>query len=95
MSGDYRFRVSAGDPVLAGHFPDCPIVPGSLIIEHVLRACGVLGDCRLSAKFHRPLGPDREARVLLEPGERGVLRFRCLIGDELLCSGRLVPADAT
>lgn len=93
MPGDYRFRVPAGHPVLAGHFPDCPIVPGSLILDHVLRAWGGSRGTLVSAKFHSPLGPDQEARVRLEPAaESGVVLFRCLRGDDLVCSGRLAAA---
>jgi 3-hydroxymyristoyl/3-hydroxydecanoyl-(acyl carrier protein) dehydratase len=90
---DYRFSVSADHPVLAGHFPGCPIVPGSLILDHVLRAWGRSGDCVVSAKFHVPLGPDELAVVRIEPVRgSGAFGFRCLRGADLICSGRLVDA---
>ena len=93
LDADYRFSVPAGHPVLAGHFPNCPIVPGAMLLDHVLRACGRRNGSVLSAKFHRPLGPDEEVTVDLTPaGTSGDLHFRCLRGEELICSGRISAA---
>lgn len=93
MMADYRFSVPACHPVLAGHFPDCPIVPGSLLLDHILHACGRLNGCVLSAKFHRPLGPDEEVTVDLAPAVASEdIHFQCLRGDELICSGRISAA---
>ncbi len=94
MLNGYRFSVPADHPVLAGHFPGCPIVPGSLILDHVLRAWGRPGPCLLSAKFRAPLGPDELAVVQIEPagGSSGGFGFRCLRGADLICSGRLVDS---
>jgi 3-hydroxyacyl-[acyl-carrier-protein] dehydratase len=93
MLTGYRFSVPADHPVLRGHFPGCPIVPGSLILDHVLRAWGRSGACVLSAKFHTPLGPDQPVAVQIAPAaESGAFGFRCLRGADLICSGRLVGA---
>jgi 3-hydroxymyristoyl/3-hydroxydecanoyl-(acyl carrier protein) dehydratase len=90
---EYRFSIPAGHPVLAGHFPDCPIVPGAMLLDHVLRASDWCNACVVSAKFHRTLGPDEEVKVDLTPaGASGDIHFRCLRGDELICSGRITAA---
>jgi 3-hydroxymyristoyl/3-hydroxydecanoyl-(acyl carrier protein) dehydratase len=87
---EYSFSVAADHPALAGHFPGCPIVPGSLILDHVLFAWGQPGGCVVSAKFHARLGPDDTAVVRFVPAsEPGVVRFRCLRGADLICSGRI------
>lgn len=36
-------NVSFSDPMLQGHFPDYPVVPGVLIVEGIAQAAGVLG----------------------------------------------------
>jgi 3-hydroxyacyl-[acyl-carrier-protein] dehydratase len=63
-------NVSISDPMLAGHFPGNPIVPGVLIVEGVAQATAVLGHitsqgqcsiCLLteisSARFRRQVVP--------------------------------------
>lgn len=91
-----NFRIDAGHPCLAGHFPGRPVVPGVLLLEQVVVAIeaahGSLPTLRLPhVKFARPLLPDECARVELEArdgdGERR-WRFRVLREDGvLLASG--------
>lgn len=63
-------NVSITDPVLAGHFPDNPVVPGVVIVEGIAQAAAVLGylscengltTCYLTgiseARFRKPVVP--------------------------------------
>ena len=63
-------NVSLSDPILQGHFPDNPVVPGVLIVEGIAQAAAVLGQlstddgcstCYLtevsSARFRKPVVP--------------------------------------
>ena len=63
-------NVSITDPVLQGHFPDNPVVPGVLIVEGIAQAAAVLGHlstpgglttCLLTevkeTRFRRPVVP--------------------------------------
>ena len=63
-------NVSIGDPMLQGHFPGNPVVPGVLIVEGMAQAAAVLGhlsyekglnSCLLTevsqARFRRPVIP--------------------------------------
>lgn len=90
------FRIDAGHPSLAGHFPGRPVVPGVLLLEQVVVAIeavhGPLPTLRLpQVKFARPLLPGVCARVELEArdGDAGRRwRFRVLREDGvLLASG--------
>lgn len=67
--------VSFTDPMLQGHFPGNPVVPGVLIVEAVAQAAAVLGHlsyenglstCYLtevqSARFRRPVVPGEVMR---------------------------------
>jgi len=97
-----RFTVPADHPSLPGHFPGRPLVPGVLLLDHVLAAIeaqdpalGALGPLRLpQVKFLQPLLPGEEARVEVEPaGEPGAgprWRFRVWREDVLLASGEMV-----
>ncbi len=40
--GEGYFLVEIEHPILKGHFPDTPIMPGVLIIEHAAQTAGVL-----------------------------------------------------
>ena len=72
-------NVSITDPVLAGHFPDNPVVPGVVIVEGIAQAAAVLGHlsyehglttCYLTeiseARFRKPVVPGDVMRFELK-----------------------------
>ena len=92
------FVVDASHPSLPGHFPGDPIVPGVVLLEHVVDAIesvhGPLARLRLpQVKFLQPLRPGQAARVELD-GAAPRWRFRILRGDVLLASGDAIDGDA-
>jgi 3-hydroxyacyl-[acyl-carrier-protein] dehydratase len=65
-----EFTISADHPCLPGHFPGRPIVPGVVVLDHVLAAIeaqhGALGALRIpQAKFLQSLLPEQAARIEL------------------------------
>ena len=91
------FVVPHDHPSLPGHFPGHPVVPGVVVLDHVLQAVeaahGARGPLRLpQVKFLQPLLPGQPARVELD-GVAPRWRFRVRRGEDLLVSGELV-ADA-
>lgn len=58
-------RVPGGHPILAGHFPGAPLVPGVLLLEAVRQACErtLARTFRLvevvEARFSQPVAPDQ------------------------------------
>ena len=70
------FRVSANHPSLRGHLPGQPIVPGVLLLDHVIevaeQATGRLVTGVRDVKFILVLRPDEEAHVLCEVDSKQV-----------------------
>lgn len=95
------FRIAADHPALDGHFPGNPVVPGVVVLDHVLAAiearAGALGPLRLpQVKFVQPLLPQQTATVVLEDrpaAQCGAWRFRVERDGALIASGEIV-ADA-
>ena len=88
-----RFRVPHDHPALAGHFPGHPVVPGVLVLDHVVAAlearAGALPSLRLPrVKFLAPLFPGEEADIALA-GAGGRWRFTVQRGDTCIASGEL------
>ena len=88
-----QFVVSPDHPSLPGHFPGHPVVPGVVLLDHVLEAIeathGPLGALRLpQVKFVQPLLPGEQADVELE-GDAPRWRFRVLRAGVLLASGEV------
>ena len=92
MAGDYQLDdvrgscpgslvatllVPAAHPILAGHFPGAPLVPGVLLLDAIARAYGIavqvphtlhaVVDCR----FLQPLAPE----------QRATLTANCAVGE--------------
>lgn len=89
-----EFVVEAGHPCLPGHFPGRPLVPGVVILEHVVEAieaeAGPLPALRLpQVKFVQPLLPGERARVELDAPAPSRWKFRVLRDDVLLASGEV------
>ena len=88
-----EFIVERDHPCLPGHFPGRPLVPGVLVLGHVLAAIeaahGPLGSLRLPrVKFANPLLPGEGARIEVE-GDAPRWRFRVLCGATLIASGEV------
>ncbi|WP_132985858.1 hypothetical protein [Luteimonas terricola] len=91
-----EFVVEHGHPCLPGHFPGRPLVPGVVVLDHVLAAIeavhGPLGPLRLpQVKFANPLLPGEAASIEIE-GAAPRWRFRVLRGVTLVASGEVALA---
>jgi len=89
-----QFSVPFDHPCLPGHFPGQPVVPGVLLLDHVIDAIhagggGPADGLRLPrVKFMQPLLPGELARIELE-GATPRWKFRVLRGETLLASGEV------
>lgn len=91
-----EFVVEPTHPCLPGHFPGRPLVPGVLVLDHVLAAIegvhGPLGPLRLPrVKFASPLLPGERASIELD-GSAPRWRFRVSRGTTLVASGEVALA---
>lgn len=91
-----HFVVEADHPCLPGHFPGRPLVPGVVILEHVIAAIeaghGRLGAVRLpQVKFLQPLLPGERADIELEcAADAPRWRFRVRRAEALIATGEIV-----
>ena len=92
--------VPAAHASLPGHFPGRPIVPGVLLLEHVLDAArrwrgpGSRLAGLPAVKFLSPLLPEERFDILLEEdGAR--IRFTCSVGARMLAQGALTLCAET
>ncbi|HSV81060.1 MAG TPA: hypothetical protein VLK85_17825 [Ramlibacter sp.] len=62
---EFDFQVAMDHPSLSGHFPGRPLVPGVLLLDHVLQAISRLTDCDVGGlrqvKFMSALLPGEHA----------------------------------
>lgn len=92
-----QFRVAPDHPCLPGHFPGQPIVPGVVVLDHVLAAIdavhGPLAALRLpQVKFVQPLLPGELAEIQLA-GSAPHWRFRVLRAGSVIATGDVVAAE--
>lgn len=91
-----QFAVPPAHPSLPGHFPGQPVVPGVVVLDHVLEAIealhGPLGALRLpQVKFVQPLLPGQVADIALE-GDAPRWRFRVTRNGDAIASGEVALA---
>lgn len=86
-----RFIVAADHPCLAGHFPGDPIVPGVLILDHVLAAIEAMRSAPGTDKRQGPLGPLRLPQVKfvqpLRPGQAAEIQLDAIAGSDATAGG--------
>ena len=91
-----EFVVDPAHPCLPGHFPGRPLVPGVVVLDHVLAAVEAAHGPTVAlrwpqVKFASPLLPGQLARVELD-GAAPRWRFRVLRDDVVVASGEVVLA---
>ncbi len=91
-----RFLVSQDLPVLRGHFPSAPIVPGIMQVGWAVELARthrlVSGCCTgiVTAKFRRLMLPGMDIDATLERGSTaGQLQFSFRLRGDLVSTGRL------
>jgi len=85
-----EFGFDPDHPTAAGHFPGNPIIPGALMLDHVLRAIGAQAPATVQvAKFLRPVRPGDRVMIRWQEQDGGVVKFECWIRerDEMVLSG--------
>jgi 3-hydroxyacyl-[acyl-carrier-protein] dehydratase len=83
---EFEFAVEPTHPALPGHFPGHPIVPGVLLLDHVLSA--------VTAELQRPVSVLKQVKfaAALLPGESAVVTCEAC-GDRLSFTVKTRRAD--
>lgn len=88
------FAIPSEHAVFEGHFPDFPVVPGSVVLEHVLALWGKPFHSVARVKFFTPLGADTRVEVAFEVRSGGNTEFVCRCDTGTLCRGWIEPVPS-
>jgi 3-hydroxymyristoyl/3-hydroxydecanoyl-(acyl carrier protein) dehydratase len=86
--------IPATHPGLEGHFPGNPIVPGVVILDHVVSGLtsqlqGAVLDYISQVKFLRPLLPDAVVTTTYQAKSETLYRFSCVCNSSVMVSGQI------
>jgi 3-hydroxymyristoyl/3-hydroxydecanoyl-(acyl carrier protein) dehydratase len=86
--------IAAEHPALPGHFPGNTIVPGVVLLDHVVEALasflpGTSVAGIANVKFQRPLLPGQRFLIELQPPANGKVRFSVRAAEAELAAGVL------
>ena len=93
-----HWTVPVDHPAFAGHFPGRPIVPGVVLLDHVIRLADHRQTAPVSAwhvsqaKFLSPVEPGETLRFELQGDQRGGWRFSVRTEQRQVAAGSLAPA---
>ncbi len=90
-----RFAIAAGHPCLPGHFPGDPLVPGVVLLDHVLALvlpAGAVAAGLPMVKFLRPVRPGEAVEVAAAPAKDGRIAFTARHGGETVLRGTVAIA---
>lgn len=85
-------NIPGDHPALVDHFPGNPIVPGVVILDHIIemsRSCGYTVEGIANVKFSAPLKPDSTCLLEIATGRSGA-NFTLSRNSHVLVSGTLV-----
>lgn len=94
-----EFVVSSDHPSLPGHFPGYPVVPGVVMLDHII---GIIEANRekevqvsgiKAVKFLQPLLPEQCCRVDLDYRNENSVRFKCFVGEGIVASGQFALTE--
>lgn len=86
-----RFVVPPDHPCLPGHFPGQPVVPGVVLLDHVLDlllAPGAVA-ATLNVRFIGEVGPGEAIEVSAPPGSDRLIRFSATRDGEPVLRGTI------
>jgi 3-hydroxyacyl-[acyl-carrier-protein] dehydratase len=88
------FTINPDHPALPGHFPGNPVVPGVVIVEHLIAALGTRHPERACTgvrrmKFLRLLRPGEAVEIAFGEAKADGIAVKASVAGEALIDGRL------
>ncbi len=88
------FMISATHPSLDGHFPDYPITPGVITLDHVVRGLvsqlpGLILHGFPIVKFIQPIYPNTQIEIIYKQKNEGLYHFSCVSEGVIFVTGQI------